>query len=75
MPPTRRTPYVSVSLHNRVRDDLQTAALALSAQVGRRLTLSDIARADRAVASLHPDELLAALASDATPTAAEETEQ
>lgn len=61
MPPARRTPYVSVSLSARARDDLQNAALTLSAQVGRRLTMSDIARADRAVAARHPDELLAEL--------------
>ncbi|WP_189062240.1 hypothetical protein [Longimycelium tulufanense] len=61
----RQTPYVSVSMTREVRAALQDAVLLLSAQVGRKLTLSDIARADRAVAMRHPDELLEELSKSA----------
>lgn len=54
--------YTSVRLIAEVRDTAQRSALTLSAEIGRRLSISDIVRAALAVADQHPDELRAALA-------------
>jgi hypothetical protein len=62
MPPARKTPYAGVTLTRAVRDDLQRVALTMSAQLGRRLSMSAIAAAALAVAERYPDELTAELA-------------
>lgn len=56
----------TVRMPSDVRDALQLAALTLSARVGRRLWISDIARADRVVASRYEDALIEVLMSAET---------
>jgi hypothetical protein len=58
---TRRTKFVSVNLTTSARDAVQRATLDLSAQVGRRLSMSTVVEAAITVAQQHTDELSAAL--------------
>lgn len=55
VPPTRKTPYVSMNLTVEARDRLQRLTLNLAAEAGRRLSMSavllaalDVAERDRA---------------------------
>lgn len=57
----RERPYVSVNLTVPARDAVQGAALDVSAQVRRRVPLSEVVLAAIAVAQAHPDEFQAAL--------------
>lgn len=61
MPPIRRTPFVSTNLTVPARDRLQRLSLTLSAEAGRRLSMSAVLLAALAVAEAHPAELVAAL--------------
>lgn len=61
MPTQRRTPYVSVHMTRAVHTALQRRTLELSAQVGRRISMSAVILAALAVADRHQDEFLAAL--------------
>lgn len=61
MPPTRKTPYVSVNLAVPARDDLQRVTLSQSAQLNTRFTLSAVLTAAIKVAENHSDELRAEL--------------
>lgn len=61
MAPTKRTGYTAVSMPTRVRDALQSTALAVSADVGKRISLAAVASAALTVARAHPDEFRKAL--------------
>lgn len=63
---TTRPKYASVRIPAALRDELQSEALILSAEVGRRLAISDIVAADRIVTAKHRDELRTAIATDQT---------
>lgn len=56
-----RTRFVSVHLRAHTHVDIQSAAVAMTTPVGRRVTLSDLVSAAIAVAMRHRDELLAEL--------------
>lgn len=53
--------YASLKIAPAARDALQRLALNMSADAGKRLTMSDALIAAVSVAERHPDELRAAL--------------
>lgn len=58
----RKTPFVTVQLTVPTRDAARLAALNLSAEVARRLSMSDAIAASLAVADRHRAEVVAELA-------------
>lgn len=75
MPQRRKTPYVSVNLTVPARDAVQGEALDVSAQVRRRVPLSEVVLAAIAVARQHPDEFLKQFTSPTPSSDQEESSQ
>jgi hypothetical protein len=72
VPPARRTPLTGVSVTVATRDALNRFALDLSAQLGRRISLSALVAALHDVGQRHRDEVLAQLA-EPTPSGGSDT--
>lgn len=65
---TRRPGNTSITFPTGIRDTLRGAAFRLSADTGRQISMSELARASWVVSSRHYAELLAELTPSTQPT-------